>query len=325
MKSHQRSNRGFTLIELLVVIAIIGVLVALLLPAVQQAREAARRSQCKNNLKQIGLAIHNYADVHGTFPIGSSQFDNRGSFIGNRGFMGWSVALLPFVEQAALYQLWDPGADSSSSGTNAQVRIRSIPVYNCPSDPNIGRLVNPVTGTPNSERVYATSSYRGVSGRSSNGLYFDDAWHFDEGQFLTLSRNDKGALTAIGYGISPTRLRDITDGTSNTLMVGEGQTLTTLGRGTFWAHTYSSYALGSITVGEPVPSFGITDYQACADAANTMGYLDNSCKRFFGSQHIGGVQFSLCDGSVKFVSRNVDQVVIGGMATIAGNEIASLD
>jgi prepilin-type N-terminal cleavage/methylation domain-containing protein len=313
MQMSRPSRRGFTLIELLVVIAIIAVLIALLLPAVQQAREAARRSQCQNNLKQMGLAIHNYADTYLMFPMGSNQFNHAG-FNGSRGFMGWAIAILPYIEQNNLYSLYNHNADSLSA-TNQRIRESSIPVYNCPSDPNIGKLLTPETGTCCS-RLFATSSYRGVSGRSDGSRYFDDAGHFNG-----IRPQDKGALTAIGNGYRQTRFGDIIDGTSNTLLIGEAHTLTYLTRGTFWSHTYTSYALSSITVGYPVPSFGITDYETCRNTAASLGVSDNACKRFFGSMHTGGVQFARCDGSVSFISANIDLNVLGGLATIAGGEV----
>lgn len=318
MRTHlvvARPRRGFTLIELLVVIAIIAVLIALLLPAVQQAREAARRSQCKNNLKQMGLAMHNYSGIHGMFPIGSNQHNHTGIGAGDRGFIGWAIGILPFVEQKNLYDRYNHNADSLSS-TNEEVRESSIPVYNCPSDPNIGKLLTPVTGAC-CDRVFATSSYRGVSGRSDGSAYYDDARHFP------IDSVNKGMLTAIGDGVSPTRFADIIDGTSNTLLIGEGQTRTTPTRGTFWAHTYTSYALGSITIGYPVPSFGITDYATCENTANTLGVSTDACKRFFGSMHTGGVQFARSDGSVTFVSKSIDLVVLGGLATVGGGEVVS--
>lgn len=321
MKKHHPQNRGFTLIELLVVIAIIAILIALLLPAVQQAREAARRSQCKNNLKQMGLAIHNYADVHGTFPIGSNQIGFTqwsNGYAQANGFIGWSTALLPFVDLAPLYHLYNHNANADSS-TNEQVRTRSVPVYNCPSDPTLGQLLTPAYGAG---RTYATSSYRGISGRShfTSGRYYDDASYFSG-----ILPEDKGALTAIGFGISPTRLRDITDGGSNTLLVGEGQTLTTRNRGTFWAHSHAYYALASITIGYPVPTFAITDHAACTAAADAMSVSNHPCHRFLGSMHTGGIQFVRCDGSVTFISQNIDLEVLGGLSTIAGNETNRLD
>lgn len=307
------SRRGFTLIELLVVIAIIAVLIALLLPAVQQAREAARRAQCKNNLKQMALAVHNYNDTYNMFPMGTHQFNHTG-LVTSRGFMGWAIAILPFIEQNTLYSRYNHNADSLSS-TNQQVRESSIPTYNCPSDPNIGNKLTPATGAC-CDRLFATSSYRGVSGRSDGSGYFDDIAHIPG-----IDRRNKGALTAIGDGNRQTRFADVTDGTSNTLLIGEGHTRTFPTRGTFWAHTYTSYALGSITVGYPVPSFGITDYETCDSTAAALGVSNNACKRFFGSMHVGGVQFARCDGSVSFISSSIDLVMLGGLATIGGGEV----
>ncbi|HWL10666.1 MAG TPA: DUF1559 domain-containing protein [Planctomicrobium sp.] len=316
MNGRLSSRHGFTLIELLVVIAIIAILVALLLPAVQQAREAARRAQCKNNLKQIGLAVHNYADVHGTFPIGSNQYGPNGVGAGDRGFMGWGIAILPFIDQANIYNLYDHNRDACA-GANQRIRESVIPVHLCPSDFNSGVRAIPASGTPQ-DRYFVVGSYRGVSGRTNGTLlrYYDDIRHFSSGNSHVL----RGPLNAIGEGLSITRLRDITDGTSNTLLVGEGSVKTGLQRATFWAHTYSSYALGSITVGHSVPSFG-KDFASCQEVAISLSVSEEPCKRFFNSEHTGGIQFLKCDGSVMFVSLNSDQETLGGMATIGGNEL----
>lgn len=304
---------GFTLIELLVVIAIIAILVAILLPAVQQAREAARRSQCKNNLKQMGLAISNYTDAYEMMPMGSNQYGPAG-LVNSRGYMGWSIAILPYIEETALYELYVHNNDSLSS-VNQRVRETSVTSYNCPSDISVDKLFTPESGTCCS-RLYATSSYRGVSGRSSGAYFYDFTTDFGN-----VVSSDKGALTATGSGVTPTAYRDIKDGASNTLLVGEGQTSTYPTRGTFWAHTYTSYALGTITVGFPVPSFGITDYALCNSTAASLSVSNNPCKRFFGSYHEGGVQFVRCDGSVTFVPTVIDQVVLGGLSTIRGDEL----
>ncbi len=304
---------GFTLVELLVVIAIIGVLIALLLPAVQQAREAARRMQCSNHIKQIVLATHTYHDVYNSFPIGSSQYNHTG-LVGDRGFMGWGIGILNYIEQQNLFERYDSTRDSLSS-VNAQVRETPIATYNCPSDIDTGQLHTPESGTCCS-RVYASSSYRGVSGRSDGSRYWDDARHFGG-----TNSQDKGVFPALSDGGRPTYFGEVTDGTSNTLMIGEAHTTTHPTRGTFWAHTYTSYALSSITVGYPVPSFGITDYEVCATTANDLGVSTDACKRFFGAMHPGGVQFGRVDGSVSFVPETIDQIVLGNLATISGSEV----
>ncbi|QDT66339.1 DUF1559 domain-containing protein [Calycomorphotria hydatis] len=309
------TRRAFTLVELLVVIAIISTLIALLLPAVQQAREAARRSHCKNNLKQVGLAIHNYHDNFGMFPIGSSQW-GPGNVLQSdrRGYIGWAISILPFIEQQNLFHQYNSNADNRSS-SNQSVREAFVNTYNCPSDPGTTQIHIPATGGC-CGRSWAASSYRGVSGRMnpSNGAFWDDTYWLQTGG---LEEVDRGPLGVIGYGFRPVRFRNITDGTSNTLLVGEATTITTPTRGTFWAHSYTSYALSSITVGYSAETFGITDYQACSDA--TSG--GNPCKRFFGSLHVGGVQFVNCDGSVGFISENIDRELLGNLACIADGNV----
>jgi len=337
MRHHQHRHCGFTLIELLVVIAIIGVLVALLLPAVQQAREAARRSQCKNNLKQIGLAMHNYADVHGTFPFGSTQWKGGPPAWGDvtRGMIGWGVDLLPYIDQTAVYNLWVPTADGNA-GVNERAREMSISVYNCPSDMNAGKLHSPEDGvTPG--RLWRICSYRGVSGRANANLKYHDNVDTLLGYGAVTSPTatnralpvDRGPLTATGYFFGPTKLRDITDGLSNTLLHGEmharelnGATYP-LGRAAFWAHAHRGSNLSAITIGHSAPSFGM-DYSGCKAVADSLGVSTEPCIRSFNSEHTGGIHFLKCDGSVTFISINVDRQVLGGMATIGGGEILSL-
>ncbi len=312
----RQRHSAFTLIELLVVIAIIAILIALLLPAVQQAREAARRTQCRNNLKQMGLAIHNYNDVFNTFPIGANQYGPMGP-VNDWGYMNWAIGILPYVDQAPLYGVYNHNIDiRSSQATQTQVRNSSIPVYNCPSDINAGSLVVPATGSVGT-RTFAMSSYRGVAGRN-NG---DEVWLDFRAHVSLANMADKGALTALGDRFSTTRMRDITDGSSNTLLIGEAVTRTAANRGTFWAHSYTAYALGSIVLNHPTPTFGLPDYAACAAVAADLGVSNNHCKRFFASLHTGGVQFAKCDGSVSFISSNIDRNVLGGLSTIAGGEV----
>ncbi|HBN75421.1 MAG TPA: prepilin-type cleavage/methylation domain-containing protein, partial [Planctomycetaceae bacterium] len=138
MQSEQKQKiLGFTLIELLVVIAIIAILVALLLPAVQQAREAARRSSCKNNMKQLGLALHNYHDTYSTFPPASVRQPTGGGVNEwESSMIGWQARILGFMEQSALYDLIDWGITPGNSGTNnTTVRGTEVAGYRCPSDP----------------------------------------------------------------------------------------------------------------------------------------------------------------------------------------------
>lgn len=136
------SRRAFTLVELLVVIAIIGILVGLLLPAVQAAREAARRMQCQNNLKQMGLALHNYHDTYNSFPGGTTI---NGPCCGTPAQMTWAIAILPFIEQSSIYNQYDSRL-STADPANAFIQTINLTVQNCPSDPIAGQLLVPGSG-----------------------------------------------------------------------------------------------------------------------------------------------------------------------------------
>jgi prepilin-type N-terminal cleavage/methylation domain-containing protein len=168
----RRHTHGFTLVELLVVIAIIGVLVALLLPAVQAAREAARRTQCANRLKQIGLAVLNFENSRTRLPAGSLS---RGG-IGGPYHSTWSVDILPYLEKQSLYNLWNPEI-AFSKGPNRILREAVVDSYLCPSDIQEELLIKPESG-PGNKQLWAIGSYRANSGRSlgSNGdQYWDNA------------------------------------------------------------------------------------------------------------------------------------------------------
>jgi len=318
MDSHvpRWSRRGFTLIELLVVIAIIAILVALLLPAVQQAREAARRSSCKNNLKQIGLAIHNYHDTHGVFPPGGMlHINDIPSESGDeREGWGWGAHLLPFVEQSALYDnlqvsnmgLWEVMADANLRPLTQTV----IATYRCPSDTGgdtmtcdnkYGGCPNGASGrhfdgdgTPNNTFRVGSSNYAGMVG------FWDVSSPNDAGEL------GQGGNNGIFFNNSKIRMRDITDGTSNTLMVGERAEYQALcawvgnrnPRGS--GNQGADYTLGKCTIPLNSTSHG---------------------QRWegFSSLHKGGVQFVLADGSVRFLSENIDYDILGATNTNDSN------
>lgn len=263
-------KRGFTLIELLVVIAIIAILIALLLPAVQQAREAARRSQCKNNLKQLGLAFHNYHDVHGVLPplVVENTYDTNG----NKESWGWGAFLLPYLDQAPLYNNAGIGSGSSlesQAGTNAQTILTT---YRCPSDIGPARggqrnLVN--AGGSN----YAAYVHHAQAGYNSS----------DDGCFL---RNGR-----IGF-------RDVTDGLSNTALAGE--VTYKLNNVTINMKAWAGCAKGDN--GDCIDEIGITGRWPIND---TTGGLDPNAEAL-GSQHTGGAHILLGDGGVRFLSENID-------------------
>ncbi len=314
-------HRGFTLIELLVVIAIIAVLVALLLPAVQQAREAARRSQCKNNLKQIGLAIHNYHDTFLTLPPGGVALPTNTTVTS----IGWGISILPNLDQSPLYNLYNSNVPVDNAA-NQVVRQTKMPVYNCPSDVNIGTLVTPGSGTPNG--TYAMSSYRANAGVTTDCSNY---WDGQYGTTLpnTLIRANRGPMHVVDTILTCERVANITDGLSNTLFVGEWSTVDTPNRGTFWANSYAQYTMsgantpGACVVNGVVTTFGPASYIKCdaLPATPTVGQGSNPCKRAWGSFHVGGVQFLLCDGSIRFLSANINRLTLANLSTISGGEV----
>lgn len=249
---------AFTLIELLVAIAIIAALIALLLPAVQQAREAARRTTCQNHMKQIGLAIHNYQETYTVLP--SAYVD-----VADTSGWGWGAMLLPYVEQTPLFRNLGV-SDTAFSGAPTLSSQQVIPVYICPSDtgPNV-----------NSERGnHAKSNYAGVFG----SVEIED-W------------DDVG--NGIFYVNSSVRWRDVSDGTSNTLAVGERR----------YDHPSGTHR-GAIWVGKYAASAFASNIWSCVHAPP---HKINGTKEWaFSSAHSGGAYFLLCDGHVRFISEVID-------------------
>jgi prepilin-type processing-associated H-X9-DG protein len=308
------------LIELLVVIAIIAILIGLLVPAVQKVREAASRMACSNNLKQIGLALHNYHDTHKQFPPGGVT---NGDCCDTPSGPTWTIFILPYIEQDPLYKQYNLAAINESAA-NLFVRTQFIPIYNCPSDPNTNKVLQPESG-PGAGLNYATGSYRAMSGRSDSSAWFDDA---DGKAFPTSWRGLLHSVVDPKYPPPPPknytlpysyeRMANITDGTSNTLIVGEYTTATHTSRTTFWAYTYTSYNQSSAILPPQTRQLG-TDYDKCVAIGGANG--SNPCKRAWGSLHTGVINFLFADGSVRTVSNNIDMNLFAGLATIANNEV----
>ena len=286
------AHSGFTLIELLVVIAIIAVLIALLLPAVQQAREAARRSQCKNNLKQLGLALHNYHDNNLTFPLGARTTTSAPN---------WRVGLLPFLDQTPLYnQLNFAGSFLGNGYTNNTILAGlAVQVYKCPSSPLSSNA--PVS---NNTSLGQTHDYEGIM-----GAYPDPA-----GRAVSSASNYGGFYTNNGLMLmnQPTRIRDCTDGTSNTMIIGEqsGSVGTTDLRNNYYGGwggvSFSStvpFAAGtdSWSAGSTAIVYALNSPTAGAGASNIYGP-----NTILNSYHTGGIHALLADGSVRFLSQNMN-------------------
>jgi prepilin-type N-terminal cleavage/methylation domain-containing protein/prepilin-type processing-associated H-X9-DG protein len=311
------SRRAFTLVELLVVIAIVGILIALLLPAVQAAREAARRAQCTNNLKQIGLALHNYHDVHRAFPFGHLNVPTSLSDITPKPGMsfgwGWIAVILPQMEQS-------PASDALRVGfrTAGDCRTftetlpadqnpvrRPMAILQCPSDPNAEKVFSgdPGSGDP---AVQAVASYLAVSGSVNPcGSPMRDCTEW-------LQSN---AYNGMFYNLSGTKMRDVADGTSQTLAVGErgvpsglqyGWPICSNGWPPFRSGNRDHILDTSAGIAMPTPPPGV-DHT-----------IDQS--RFW-SYHPGGTQFLFADGSVHFLSYTINYATLQALATKAGREV----
>ena len=321
-KLYSYGRRGFTLVELLVVIAIIGVLVALLLPAVQAAREAARRAQCTSHLKQVALALHLYHDAHRSFPHGNIN-RTAGNCPGmeeptvsySTRFGNWLIAILPHVEHEALYDRYSI-RHLNESPENRLVRESIVPVYVCPSDFDTSTPWQPATGP--ATRVgakYMPGSYRGVSGRSEDGYnYLDSEMMFE------YQAGSRGPLHLVGvWGFRTESFSTVRDGASNTLLIGESTSRTRPEFRTFWAYPFAYFSLSGVTA-QPRTLWG--DYARCVEAGGPGG--DLPCRRAWGGLHPSGVNFALCDGSVRFLSDTIDMTLLGNLATIAGGEHVTL-
>ncbi|WP_437200798.1 DUF1559 family PulG-like putative transporter [Planctomicrobium sp. SH664] len=288
------------MIELLVVIAIIAVLIALLLPAVQQAREAARRSQCKNNLKQMGLAFHNYHDVHNRLPAGYA-FESKN----NVAIYGWPTMLLPYVDQANLCQQLSPGnpalkeryVASAPEATRTMLQT-PLSVFRCPSDttPNLNNLA-PFTGNASTSHYeLGTSNYVAYGGGVPQG-----------GSALTLNStaDSPGGNDALGsfFGTSYLNLREITDGTSNTLFVSERDGGPAAESGwTFQASVWPGIGRKDQQVG-PYKILTHATFRINFDYSVTS---TSNVGKAVSSLHEGGVHALLGDGAVRFISENIN-------------------
>lgn len=310
--SFRTSRRGFTLIELLVVIAIIAILIALLLPAVQQAREAARRTQCRNNLKQFGLAIHNYHDTFDTFPIADVN--------GTSTPVSAHARLLPAMDQTPLFNRVDFNVPYNHAN-NDFARLTEVPAFRCPSNPDA--LPSTLGGRNN------------YYWNAGNGIVMYDS-----------GLSGQPAANGVIYHTRKIKFRDVIDGLSNTAamsekMTGDGSNGVASPRtDTFQPGTYPNNAdeamqqcnaintsdltkQGYSNVGAP----WLQQYHSTNQYNHVLPPNGRSCMYPPGristtanSQHTGGVHVLLCDGSVKFVSENISTVIWRAIGSINGSE-----
>lgn len=325
---HSRKPRGFTLIELLVVIAIIAILIALLLPAVQQAREAARRAQCKNNLKQLGLALHNYENAFNILPPGGTRPTGSSITNGSDNNWGtnWVTRILPYFDQANLYNQYNMNIEGRQ-GTNAA--LCALPISNliCPSDEQGAPWVHPINNYPPKAKGNYAANF-GLGNPWSGTI-----WN---------TPGLRGPFRAHMYfGAS---FRDITDGLSNTVFLSEiiqGKAAGDV-RGT-WSFSPGSFICGQSYYPDdvnPTASFlpltpngnaldnSKMDRPSYCSAGNTdrdlrcLAYRPNQASLTARSKHIGGVHVTLGDGSGRFISDSIDVTTWGNLLSINdGNSV----
>ena len=318
-KQPMKNRCGFTLIELLVVIAIIAILVSLLLPAVQQARAAARRSSCKNNVKQIALALHNYHDVHNKFPAGHLETGTSGPAY--RHQIGWLTYLLPYVEQSTVYDLIDftqigpsnaspnPNGSATNNAAFHAAGGANISVFICPSDP-VSRV----------DTVWAPSNYLGSQGpdcscrgKSCRGIFGHDTW-------MSFSDITDGTSSTVAFGETTKGDLDVgtlqdnyfyrpSGGNAQVIDTCQGGTLSRSDRATVWLGGNPQHNMLSTNRGP-------NDLRFDCIAPN------NGCTNFAArSAHAGGAHFGMCDGSVQFMSENIDTGVIQALGSRNGGEV----
>lgn len=342
-RTQPRTAAGFTLVELLVVIAIIGILVSLLLPAVQAARAAARRSQCQNQLKQLGLACLNYESSTGHLPAGvegKGRFNDDDGPGGSKEEVGmvWGIRLLPYIEEQAAFDQFDFSGDKHYSSTdmnasgvsNAQAATQSIASYICPEDQD---AIEPF---PAHGVDWSPSTYRAVAGtidqtRQGPAPYvFWDRLNRSGNVLRGDNRNFRGALVAAGGRIETdaTRLAQVSDGTSSTAMIGEFHPGLDAVRRNTWSSGWRYHSKGHFVrdIQGRSSIYRTATVEQCRGSSRTippgLGGDPSLCFRSFSTVHPGGIiQFVFCDGSIHGIADIIDDEVFLALGTVAGEEV----
>ena len=339
MSNTRIARHGFTLVELLVVIAIIGILIALLLPAVQAAREAARRGQCLNNLKQVCLAMLNYENANKVFPINWSTSPNstpKNDAVGH----SWLTAVLPFIEEDVLYNSIKQGGKLSDNLLPANVDEpprQPVPEFVCPSDLHYGTMKNQALLTG----IVGVTNFKAVAGMNWPYSVNMDGTPNDSQPVVSARGRNAGKSDGREYGngiicrgkinactppapLHVTAVRDIRDGTTKTFAIGESVPQ--------WCQTSAWYDYNSATATCGVP----LNYKNPNDKTEADRALDDNYNNSFMSRHRGGANFAFCDGSVNFVADDIEYLAVGStpaklipgvymnLATIDGGEMARL-
>jgi prepilin-type N-terminal cleavage/methylation domain-containing protein/prepilin-type processing-associated H-X9-DG protein len=328
-RSRGRSRRGFTLVELLVVIAIIAILIGLLLPAVQKVRDAANRIKCANNLKQMGLALHNYNDTNGQLPTGVMAYP-PGPPANYYPYWSWMAQMMPFYEQDNLYRQ----ADAWAHGTASNMQWWPWGYYwgspQSPPNPALGQVVKTLICPADSRQDITISG-------TQFGMYPGSRVAFTG--YLGVASGDQADNTGVAntpmigilYWGSTTRLSDVTDGLSNTLMVGERPPSKDLGYGWWFAGSgYDGSGDGDVVLAARDQRYAdyIGSKSGCPSAGKVglvPGTLQNPCDQsHFWSLHSGGANFLLGDGSVRFLTYSGGNTVLPQAASRSGGEAVSL-
>ena len=316
-RGRDATNRGFTLIELLVVIAIIAVLIALLLPAVQAAREAARRSQCVNNLKQLALGCHNYESQNGCFPMGSYMMpppgDPNSGACSGRHEHGILLRLAPFIEQTAVYNAFNTNVHYFSP-PNTTVSGMGINTLWCPSDPAVQTAAILAPGSDGSVTFNATMYHNSYKGNS--GTWFSPGRYADPGCTTANYSAQSAQANGIFYFYSAVTIASITDGTSNTILMGEdalGLEASSDQNGWQW-WTSGNYSDTMFTTMYP-----INPQRKMNMADATAGINSDVATSAATSLHPGGANFAFADGSVKFLKDTISSwQFVGGSSMPVG-------